>query len=263
LPLSLFGLGELLRVPQVRRNRLLAMIVGAVIALVALSVPAYKDSRYVLAVVPFMYAFAGLCLAAFVRSPDQLRPATVSVVRASMLIACVAFGGVMIGHFAGAPISRAYLFAHAAGTVLAIVLGELWMRTKFVTRELGILAVVGLVGFAVAYPRVVTPPPYAAIASVLREHLAGSPPAYPSFMANDSDVLQGYLGYAGLTFEDLGERPERAEQDASLKAFVVAPDEDNDQARALLEWLRANTHEVSASLVAATGEDSGYRLFVR
>jgi hypothetical protein len=48
-----------------------------------------------------------------------------------------------------------------------------------------------------------------------------------------------------------------------LKAFVVAPDEDSDEARTLLTWLRANTHEISAALISAAGEDRGYRLFVR
>lgn len=267
LPLCLFGLNEVLRVPQVRRNRLLAMIVGAFIALVALSVPAYKDSRYVLAVVPFMYALTGLCLAAFGRSPDKLRPETVSVVRASMLVAGFAFVIVFIVHLAGGPveISRAYVIAHACGTVLAIVLGELWKRTKFVTRELGLLAVVGLCGFALAYPRVNTPPPYAALAKVLHTHLsgAGAAPAYPSYLAQDCDVLQGYLGYAGVTFEDLGERVDRAQADPALKAFVVGPGERTEQTRRLLDWLGENTREVSATLVAAAGRDDGYRVFIR
>jgi dolichol-phosphate mannosyltransferase len=266
LPLCLYGINELLRVPQLRRSRLLAMIGGAVVALVALSVPAYKDPRYVLAASPFLYAFAGLCVAAFARSPDKLRPATVSVVRASMLIACAAFLAVLIVHLVGGPvpISASYVAAHGCGTLLCLLLAELWMRTKFVTRELAILGGLGLLGFAMVYPRVVKPPPYAAIAEVLRPTLDGAAPAYPSFLAPDSDVLQGYLEHSGLSFEDLGERAESAEADTRLRAFVLSPDQ-NAQAglHNLVAWLTTHTREVTGELVAKAGDARGFRVFVR
>ncbi|HEX4351633.1 MAG TPA: glycosyltransferase, partial [Polyangiales bacterium] len=222
LPLSLFGLGELLRVPQLRRSRLLAMVVGALVAVVALSVPAFKDPRYVLAVVPFLYAFAGLCLAAFVRSPDKLRPATSSVVRFSMLVSVLAFVSVLIVYALRGPVTGWYLAAHAFGTVLCLALGELWLRTRFVTRELAALALTGLVVFAIVYPRVAPPPPYAAIADALRPHLADAPAAYPSFVAHDCDVLQGYLDRAGARIDEVG-GSSAATHDDALKAFVIGP----------------------------------------
>jgi hypothetical protein len=264
-PLCLYGVGELLRVQQARRNRLLAMIVGAFIALVALSVPAYKDPRYVLATTPFLYAFAGLCISALGRSPEKLRPATVSVVRFSMLLACVAFLAVLIAYLAGGPtlVSRAYVMAHGFGTLLCLLVGELWMRTRYVTRELGILAGVGLLAFAIAYPRVITLPPYAAIADVIRPALRNVAPAYPSFVARDADVLQGYLGRAGATLEDIGDRADRAATDAHFKAFVIAPDDTSLEYRRLIELLEHGARDVSDSVVDHADRDDGYRVFVR
>jgi putative flippase GtrA len=264
VPLSMFGLGELLRVPQLRRSRLLAMIGGACVALVALSVPAYKDPRYVLAVVPFLYAFAGLSLAALTRSPDKLRPATDSVVRASMALACFAFLAVGLAHGLGAPISLAYVAAHGCGTLLCLVLGLRFVRTKLITRDLALLGALGLAGFALVYPRVVQRPPYAAIAEVLRPHLRDVPAAYPSYLARDSDILQGHLDRAGLSLEDLSDQPQRAESDERLRAFVIAGDEAQPSARALQAWLIAHTHELTDELASKAGGDAaGYRVFVR
>jgi 4-amino-4-deoxy-L-arabinose transferase-like glycosyltransferase len=264
-PLCLFGLGELLRVPQARRNRLLAMIVGAFVALVALSVPAYKDPRYVLATTPFFYAFAGLCISALGRSPAKLRPATVSVVRFSMLLACLAFLAVLIAYLVegSSVVSRSYVMAHGFGTMLCLLVGELWMRTRYVTRELGILAGVGLLAFAIAYPRVVTPPPYAAIADVIRPQLAHVAPAYPSFVARDCDVLQGYLDRAGVTLEDVGDNAERAIGDAHFKAFVIAPDDTSPEYRSLAQRLRTSARDLSDSVVDHAGRDDGFRVFAR
>jgi dolichol-phosphate mannosyltransferase len=275
LPLSLFGFGELLRVPQLRRRRLLAMIVGGLVSIVALSVPAYKDARYVLASTPFMYAFAGLCLSAFARSPDKLRPATVSVVRASMLLAGLAFGAVLVLYGVGKPvkISSGYVLAHAAGTLLCIVLGELWMRKEHVTRLLGILAAVGLAGFALLAPRLAPPPPLAAIAHLIEPHLAGAPTAYPSFVAHDAEVLQGYTQHNGISFEDVGhirspaqrvmQPAERVIEDGRLKAFVFGPDPGDRDEQALRAWLETHATDLSAQLQKDTGTDTGYRVFVR
>lgn len=264
LPLSLFGLGELLRVPQLRRRRILAMIAGGLVAIVALSVPAYKDARYVLASTPFMYAFAGLCLSAFARSPDKLRPATVSVVRASMVLAGLAFAAVLILYLVGSPvkIGGGYVVAHAFGTLLCIVLGELWMRKEHVTRLLGILAAVGLAGFAVLYPRLYPAPPLAAIATVLEPQLQGAAPAYPSFVARDAEALQGYTQHNGINFEDLGQgdkQLERAEQDGRLRAFVFGPDAGNATEQALKAWLEQHGRDLSSQ----NGSDQGYRVFIR
>ena len=268
LPLSLFGFGELLRVPQLRRRRLLAMIAGGLVAIVALSVPAYKDARYVLASTPFMYAFAGLCLSAFARSPDKLRPATVSVVRASMVIAGLAFVAVLILYGVGAPVKvgAGYVVAHAFGTLLCVILGELWMRKEAVTRLLGILAVVGLAGFAALHPRLYPAPPLAAIADVLAPHLQGTPPAYPSFVSWDAEALQGYTQHNGINFEDLGtgeQQLRRGQEDGRLKAFVFGPDSGDANEQALKAWLEQHARDLSAELTSRTGTDHGYRVFVR
>jgi hypothetical protein len=265
-PLTLYGLGELLRVPQLRRSRLLAMILGALVALVVLSVPAYKEPSYVLAVQPFLYAFAGLCVAAFARSPDKLRPATISVVRASMLLSIGAFLVIALVYALGGPvaISAPYVVAHGFGTLLCLLLGELWMRSRFVTRELAILSLVGLLAFAIAHRRVADPVPYGALAAALRPHVTDSRPAYPSFLARDADILQGHLDHAGLRFEELADDPARAALDLDLKAFVIAQDEGRlPPGRELLDWLEGHTREITPAVIAKLGKDTGYRVFIR
>jgi hypothetical protein len=269
----MYGVGEVLRVQQVRRRRLLAMIGGGLVAIVALSVPAYKDARYVLAATPFMYAFTGICLSAFARSPDKLRPATVSVVRLSMVLAGLAFAAVLIVYLVGAPvkISGTYVLAHGFGTVLCLVLGELWMRTQWVTRQLGILAALGLLAFAIVYPLTHRSPPYAAIARVLAPYLKDSQPAYPSYVAVGCDVLRGYTERTGLCFDDLDHEHTPAQQEPRIRAFVFGPGDtkprtdttQDPQEAALSEWTEHNTRDVTDALNRETGGDSGYHIRVR
>ncbi|HEY2736168.1 MAG TPA: hypothetical protein VGI70_19355, partial [Polyangiales bacterium] len=233
----------------------------ALVAVVALSVPAFKAPRYVLAVVPFLYMFAGVCLAAFVRSPDKLRPATSSVVRFSMLVALLAFASVVIVYALRGPVTGWYLAAHAFGTLLCLALGELWLRTRFVTRELAGLAIAGLAGFAIVYPRVTAPPPYAAIAAALGPHLTEAPSAYPSFVAHDCDVLQGYLDRAGARLDEVG-GSDAATHDDTLKAFVIGPSDLRvPDVRSLLGWLTGHSQEIGAFSDRGRGER--YRVFVR
>ncbi|HKP63087.1 MAG TPA: glycosyltransferase [Polyangiales bacterium] len=259
-PLALFGLGELLRSPRPRTSRLLAMIVGAVIALVALSVPAYKEARYVLAVTPFLYALAGLCLAAFARAPDKLRPAATATVRVTMALTVIATVVVALLHVLGvsSAFGRMFLFAHAFGALLCILLGELWMRTRFVTRELAILSALGLTVSALVQARWGEPnPPYQALSQLLSPQLAAAAPAYPSFFASDHNVLQGYLDRAGAGFEELA-NPAEAPQ---LTAYVFAPQDGRRQeGQKLLPWLETHTREVTSELAEP---DTGYRVFVK
>lgn len=267
-PLALFGLGELLRSPKPHTSRLLAMILGALIAVVALSVPAYKESRYVLAVTPFLYALAGLCLAAFARAPNKLRPAATAVVRVAMVLsvlASVIVAGLYVLGISSA-FGSSYLFAHAAGTALCILLGELWMRTRFVTRELAILSFAGLCGFAILQPRLRDePPPYREIASVLAPHLSAAAPGYPSYLARDHNVLQGYLDRDGIALGELDTPPEALPASASkLDAYVLASGEADVMAQRMRAWLEANAREVTSELEAKLGvTNTGYRVFVR
>jgi dolichol-phosphate mannosyltransferase len=268
VPLSLFGLGELLRSPRPRTSRLLAMILGALIAVVALSVPAYKESRYVLAVTPFLYALAGLCLAAFARAPNKLRPAATAVVRVAMVIAVLATLTVTGLYLLGvsSAFGSSYLVAHASGTILCILLGELWMRTRFVTRELALLSFVGLCGYASLQPRLrAEPPPYRAIASVLAPHLAAAAPGYPSYLARDHNVLQGYLDRDGVALGELDTAHDALPGSAlTLNAYVLASGEGDAATQRMRAWLEANARELTRELNAKVGSsDTGYRLFVR
>jgi hypothetical protein len=181
-----------------------------------------------------------------------------------MLIAIAAFVAVGLVYALGGPVTGFYVAAHAFGTLLCIGLGELWMRTRFVTRELAGLSLLGLAAFAIAYPRSVSAPPYAAVADALRPHVAAARPGYPSFVARDCDVLQGYLDRSGVRFEDLAADPERVAADANLKAFVIAPsDAGRPRVEALSNWLAAHAQEIALPGLANTGTDPGYRLFVR
>jgi hypothetical protein len=269
VPLALFGLGELLRSPRPRTSRLLAMIAGAMMAVVALSVPAYKEARYALAVVPFLYALAGLCLAAFARAPNKLRPAATAIVRLVMVIAALATVTVTGLYFLGG-ISSAfgsqYLIAHAWGTALCILLGEVWMRTRFVTRELAVLGFVGLCGFAILQPRLRDePPPFRAIASVLAPHLSAAAPAYPSYLAHDHNVLQAYLDRDGIGLSDLrGSDGGLSSRAFELRAYVIGSGESDDATQRIRTWLESNAREVTHDLSAKIGKpDPGYRVFIR
>jgi hypothetical protein len=169
-----------------------------------------------------------------------------------------------LGYALGGPIEGWYLVAHAFGTLLCLALGEIWIRTRFVTRELTGLSLLGLIAFAVVYPRVTHAPPYAALAAALRPRLIDAASGYPSFVARDCDVLQGYLDRAGARLEDLAADPARAASDPRLKAFVIGPvDAERQAGRAWLSWLSGHAQEIPASELANTGADSGYRVFVR
>jgi hypothetical protein len=149
------------------------------------------------------------------------------------------------------------------GTVLCLVLGELWMRTQWVTRQLGILAVLGLAVFAVAYPRLDQPPPYAAIAHVLSAHLQDAQPAYPSYVADGCNQLRGYTQRTGLCFDDLDHERAPAQNDPRLKAFVFSPGSSGPNVTALHEWAQHNARDVTDELIHETGSDLGYRVLVR
>jgi len=264
LPLSVFGIDELLRVPRVRSSRLLAMIGGACVAVVALSVPAYKDARYVLPMAPFLYAFAGLCLAALGRSPEMLRPETRSVVRLGMGIAIICAVVVVGVYLSDAPvkISGFYTAAHVTGTLLCLLVGYLWIRTRFVTQQLAALTGIGLVAFAALYPRLVPTPPYAALAAALAPHLSSAPPAYPSFVARDCEVLQGYLQRTGIGFDELPAVPQPA-PDQALKAFVITPTDQSRVAQGLLAWLEQHARDISEALASEADPHPQYRIYVR
>jgi hypothetical protein len=264
LPLCVFGLDELLRVPQVRSSRLLAMIGGASVAVVALSVPVYKDPRYVLAMAPFLYAFAGLCLAALGRSPDMLRPETRSVVRLGMGIALACSVVVLVVYLSGGPVkvSGLYVTAHVAGTLLCVLVGEVWIRTRFVTQQLAALAGIGLVAFAALHPRMLPAPPYAALAAALEPHLSDAPPAYPSFVAHDSEVLQGYLQRTGTTFDELAAAPQPAPGEA-LRAFVFTPTDRSRAAQAMQAWLKQHARDISVALGTGPDTPPHYQIYVR
>ncbi|HEX2676685.1 MAG TPA: glycosyltransferase, partial [Polyangiales bacterium] len=129
-PLALFGLGELLRSIAPRAARLLGMIAGAITSLVVLSVPAVKTPAYVLAVQPFLYMLAALCLSALASAPLKTQPAARVQVRLGIGV-CIAsvllvFATRALGVTRG--LSLPYLALHALGMTLAAGAGVLWLQ---------------------------------------------------------------------------------------------------------------------------------------
>ncbi len=262
-PLVLFGLGEALRAPSRRAARVLALIAGALAALVALSVPAVKTTEYSLAVQPFLYMLAGLCLAALANAPQKMQPAARGQVRLGMAW-CVASGLLV-------PLARLltlaptlpawYLLAHPFGMLLVALLGVTWLKRRSLA-ALPVLLGVGLVAFAAAERLVAPAPPYQAIAAALAPHLSASPGAYPSFLARDHELLQGYLGRSGIGFDQLPLQPEeQLTRDLGLAGFVFTPDDTlgrEPRSQAAQRWLLAHGHELSGPW-----SKSGYRVLVR
>jgi len=137
------------------------------------------------------------------------------------------------------------------------------MRTRYVTRQLGILAALGLLGFALVYPHTYEPPPYAAIARVLGPYLKNSAPAYPSYVAGSCDLLRAYTEHSGLCFEQLGHQSVAARDDTRLRAFVFGPQPATASEQALLSWAQEHTTDVTDALIRELGSDPGYRVMVR
>jgi hypothetical protein len=159
------------------------------------------------------------------------------------------------------------LIAHAFGSVLCIVLGELWMRTKFVTRELAGLGALGLTGFVLLQPQLrAADPPYRAIAQLLAPHVSAATPGYPSFVARDHQLLQGYLDRAGMSWQEYAASGKLGASQAAAppSAFVVGPRDLNEpSAREALVWLEDHTRELTSELSAQTGAPGQFRVFVR
>lgn len=177
-----------------------------------------------------------------------------------MTLAVIATVIVAILHVLGvsSAFGRTFLLAHAFGAVLCILLGELWMRTRFVTRELAILSAVGLSVSALVSARFETSPPYRAIAERIAPQLAAAAPAYPSFFSSEHNVLQGYLDRAGGGFAEFPTPPPN--EASALKAYVLAPqDMRRPEAQRLLPWLQSHAREVTGELPQP---ESGYRVFL-
>jgi dolichol-phosphate mannosyltransferase len=261
-PLCLFGIGELLRQSRPRVGRVLAMVVGALGALVVLSVPAYKEPRYVLAVVPWLYVLSGLAVSALGQAADKLRPANTAIVRAVIALCWLSTLLVAIASFAqwqGLAVSGRYAVAHALGMLLCVVAGELWLRKAKLVAVIGGLCALGLLAFALADARDKSAAPEAELAQLLQPHLTAAAPAYPSFVATDHAQLQGYLERTGIGWDELAAQPAQGWPNTpALTAIVVAPGEaTNPRVQAWVAWLSTHATELETKPLAP-----GYRVFV-
>ena len=220
-PLCLYGVGELLRVPQARRNRLLAMIVGAFIARgravrAGVQRPALRaGDDAVLVRVRRLVHLGARALAREAAAGDGLGRAVQHAARVHR----VRGGADRVPR--GRTRRREPLVRHGARLRHA----ALSARGRAVdahalrharARDLG---GVGLLAFAIAYPRVITcrrtlPSPMSSGPRSLTRH-----PRIRVSIARDADVLQGYLDRAGAGFQELA-NPSQAPQ---LTAYVFSP----------------------------------------
>jgi hypothetical protein len=257
LPLILFGLPALLRRTRAFAVTALAMAFGALLGLVALSVPAAKEPLYALPVVPLLYALAGTALAELEEDGPKHAPANRASVKAALTIAALsllALGGSALA--TGRP-GPSYLALHAAGMAAVAAVGFRWLAR----RQLG-FALVGLAAVSalalVAYERVVQPPPVGpALAQALQPVAVTPASAYPSFAAERHELLSGYLGQAGTGWSD-DLRAEVLAGHSPLRAYVLGPGElTGTQSRRLLDALSRAHRELKVAGAP------GYRIFVR
>jgi dolichol-phosphate mannosyltransferase len=256
LPLSLFGLPALLRRNAAHALAALAMAVGAALALVVLSVPAVKEPLYLLPVLPPLYMLAGVGLAELERDTVKHRPANAATVQAVSVLAVVSAAVVWIS-YAGDElrISARYAALHTAGMLGCAGVGLFWIARRRLDAALIAGCALALVGFAAL--RVPAHAHVAArqIAAALRPCVEDAEPAYPSFVAQNSRLLTGYLQRAG---RDWQAAPAVLTSDRALAAFVFSPDELADPAFARIERELGTAAEF-VELPAP----SGYRIIAR
>ena len=256
LPLILFGLPALLRRNRPHAIAVLAMTAGALLGLVALSVPAAKEPLYALPVVPLLYMLAGLCLAELEEDEPKHGPANTGMVKAGIAIAWTAFVVLGLSHLLGWGPSGAYLGMHAAGVAAATALGLTWLRLRRLAVPLLLCCALAFGGTAVAGLR--APLPDRQLAEALRNHVRTDPPSQPSFVAPRSKVLTGYLHQSGSGWSPPLRRAIASGAPLQHRAYVLGPRQAAvpDAAR-LLARLQAELLEVR------DGVPEGYRVFVR
>jgi dolichol-phosphate mannosyltransferase len=142
LVVSAYGLPALTRRATAQGTAFLFAASAALLSLVPLSVPAFKEPLYLAPALPFLYALAGLCLAAAHRPPQRQQRVQQASAQASLV--CAGLLGLGFAAFALVwPESRSWSTLLRIGTVFA------WTLPALVYRA-GKPALLGLLGAASA-----------------------------------------------------------------------------------------------------------------
>jgi hypothetical protein len=270
LPIICFGLPALTRRPTVKKRALVAIVFGALLALVVLSVPAVKERLYVLAAVPFLYVLAGLCLAALIEAPERYRAINRTAVRAGIVVAglsIVLFGIFLLAGTAPTVLTPGYYAAHSAAMLAAAFLGWLWLKRRALTPFLLIFSLTALSAYVVVETWLGQKPIHPTLAKLIAPHLKNKKSAYPSYVSVDCRIMQGYLMRNGLCWESFiaSERnpgPQGA-NNGRYSVYILGKRELADPSLVgVLAWLEVEYREISKKLDKRLGYPSGYRVFV-
>lgn len=128
VPLTLFGLPALLRRTRPQAMLLLAMVFGACMGVVLLSVPAVKEPLYVLSVAPFLYLLAGTCLAELDDDSTKYTPANATAVQAALVFAGLSTLAIWVSALShSGSVSVGYSGLHSLGMVVCAAVGITWL----------------------------------------------------------------------------------------------------------------------------------------
>ncbi|WP_375770441.1 glycosyltransferase family 39 protein [Archangium gephyra] len=252
---------------------LLATIGLGLASLIPLSLPAIKESLYILGLLPFLYALAGLGVSALLSGEGTPGPSG-GLERRALLIAGLfsAAAVLLIGaaHARGLKrddLTPVYVGVHALGV------GGAWLLAYAAARldgaraiELaGGLCALSLAGFG-AYDFTTPQPPYKEISELLRPYTEPLPPGRESFISPQYKVLQLYLLRNGRYWQSFYTALHPEALEASITsgehcAFVLGPEEHEDPRLAQLER-QLELHAVELSAGLPEGAWGAFRVFV-
>jgi 4-amino-4-deoxy-L-arabinose transferase-like glycosyltransferase len=149
LPLTLFGLAALLRRGRAHALSVLSMAFGAALGLIPLSVPAFKEPLYVLALAPPLYALAATCLSELEGDAYTHAPANRAMIAVATGVAALSALTFVLSALAGAA-SFDDAALHVLGMGGCAVLAHALYRRR---SALGPLAVLSIAGVAAAFAR--------------------------------------------------------------------------------------------------------------
>ncbi|WP_434300361.1 phospholipid carrier-dependent glycosyltransferase [Corallococcus exiguus] len=242
-------------------------------SLVPLSLPAIKESLYILGVLPFLYGLAGLGASALFAREGTLNPRRAPARRALRVAGYFSAAAVLLigaAHARGLKrddITPVYVGAHALGVGGAWLLAYAAARIERAraTALIGGLSALSLAGFG-AYELTAPQPPYKEIAEILRPYLEPLPPGHESFISPRYKVLQLYLFRNGRYWQSFYTelRPETlvaSIASGEYCAFVFGPEEREDPRLVQMERdIALQALDLSAEL--PEGARGGFRVFV-
>jgi hypothetical protein len=270
MPLILAGV-----LSGIRRRRpfhpvAVAVMVAGCIALLPLSVPAVKESLYMLPVLPFLYGLSGMSVAGAGRADREgeapvprWAPTAVAVITSVLVVGVGLAFAVQGGR---GKVSGWYAIAHTLGMSVSGWVAMLVLRGNM-RRAILAIGVAAGVGTAVAavYEVTAAGPSYRRMAEVIRPYVERLPPDRIAFIAPNYKVPQFYLFRAGRYWSSFHVRtnPEKLLPtivSGEICAFILGPDERESQDLAeIRKWLHTHGMDLSGQL---TQREEGFSVYV-